>query len=84
MNGVSGFKSAKTVFGKVNYIDIGPAEGEVILFSSGGGAGLDLVYAFDWLVQEGFRLISINRPGYFDLEVDVVDSIEGHEIFTRR
>ncbi len=78
MNNVSGFKSAETVFGKVIYIDIGPAEGEVILFSSGGGAGLDLVYAFDWLVQEGFRLISINRPGYFDLEVDVVDSIEGH------
>lgn len=78
MNDVSGFKSAETVFGKVSYIDIGPPEGEVILFSSGGGAGLDLVYAFDWLVQEGFRLISINRPGYFDLEVDVVDSIEGH------
>lgn len=72
------FKLAETVFGKVSYIDIGPEKGEVILFSTGGGAGFNSVYAFDWLLKEGFRLISINRPGYFDLEVDVVNSIEGH------
>ncbi|MCG8569251.1 MAG: alpha/beta hydrolase [Spirochaetes bacterium] len=72
------FKIVDTQYGKISYIDIGAKDSEVILFSTGGGVGIDSVYAFDWLIKEGFRVIAINRPGYFDLNVDTVDTIEGH------
>lgn|GEM_PF-3444572 len=73
-----GFLVASTHFGKVEYLDIGPKEGPVILFSTGGGAGIDAVTAFDWLVERGYRIISINRPGYYNLPVDVANSIKEH------
>ncbi len=69
---------ASTRYGNIRYVDIGCANGEVILFSTGGGAGYKSVRAFDWLADEGLRLVSVNRPGYFDLPVDVVDGFEGH------
>ena len=72
------YQVASTRYGKIRYVDMGCANGEVILFSTGGGAGYNSVQAFDWLAKEGFRLVSVNRPGYFDLPVDVVDGFEGH------
>ena len=72
------YQVAKTRYGNVRYVDMGSADGEVILFSTGGGAGYNSVRAFDWLAEEGFRLVSVNRPGYFDLPVDVVDGFKGH------
>ncbi|MCG8538809.1 MAG: alpha/beta hydrolase [Clostridia bacterium] len=72
------FEVVETKYGKIKYLDIGPKEGDVILFSGGGGTGIDLVYAFDWLTKKGYRLISVNRPGYYGLNVDVVDTLEGH------
>ncbi len=72
------FLEADTKYGKVKYVDIGPKDGPVILFSTGGGAGIDLVEMFDWLVNAGYRIIAVNRPGYYDLPIDVVDSIAGH------
>ena len=72
------YQVAKTRYGNVRYVDMGSADGEVILFSTGGGAGYNSVRAFDWLAKEGLRLISVNRPGYFDLPVDVVDNFVDH------
>ena len=72
------YEVAKTKFGKIRYIEIGPPEGDIVLFSTGGGAGYNLVHAFSWLARSGYRIISVNRPGYFDLPVNIVDTIEGH------
>jgi pimeloyl-ACP methyl ester carboxylesterase len=72
------FLTVDTIYGEVEYLDLGPKGGPVILFSTGGGSGIDSVYAFDWLVNHGFRIIAVNRPGYYKLPVDVVDSIKGH------
>ncbi len=69
---------AETQFGKIRYIQIGPPDGEVILFSTGGGVGVSSVHGFRWLAQAGYRVICINRPGYYDLPVDIVNSFEGH------
>lgn len=74
----STFLQVETRYGKVNYLDIGPKEGPVILFSTGGGAGIDLVNMLDWLTDAGYRIIAVNRPGYYGMPVDTVDSIEGH------
>ncbi|MEM6844923.1 MAG: alpha/beta hydrolase [Bacteroidota bacterium] len=72
------FLVASTRFGPVEYLDLGSKDDPVILFSTGGGAGIDLIGMFDWLVNAGYRIIAVNRPGYYDLPVDVVDSIKGH------
>lgn len=72
------YKSIHTKFGDIRYAEIGQKGNPVILFSTGGGASYDLVYAFEWLAKEGYRLIAVNRPGYFDLPLDVADSIEDH------
>ncbi|MGD1839335.1 MAG: alpha/beta fold hydrolase [Thermonemataceae bacterium] len=72
------FLTIDTPYGKVQYLDMGPKEAPVILFSTGGGAGIDLIAMFDWLLEAGYRLIAVNRPGYYDLPVDAVDSIEEH------
>lgn len=72
------FLTVDTPYGKVEYLDLGSKDGPVILFSTGGGAGIDCVFAVDWMTQKGYRIISVNRPGYYNLPVDVVDSIEGH------
>ncbi|MCC5889197.1 MAG: hypothetical protein JJU01_01425 [Alkalibacterium sp.] len=55
------FKTVETKFGKVEYLDLGDKSRPVILFSSGGGAGIDSVYAFDWLLENNYRVITI-RP----------------------
>jgi len=58
------FATATTSFGRIPYLDLGPREGEPVLFSPGGGAGIDLVHAFPWLTAAAYRVISISRPGY--------------------
>ncbi len=46
----------------LSYTDIGL--GEPILYIYGGGSGPDGVTHFQWLVDKGYRLISVNREGY--------------------
>lgn len=72
------FLTIDTPYGKVEYLDLGSKDDPVILFSTGGGAGIDCVLALDWITQSGYRVISVNRPGYYNLPLDVVDSIESH------
>ncbi len=69
---------APTTFGKVRYMEIGPRDGEVILFATGGAVGYDSVRAFDWLAKKGFRLICVNRPGYYDLPIDSILALDAH------
>jgi pimeloyl-ACP methyl ester carboxylesterase len=64
-----------TKYGDVEYIDLGPKDAPVILFATGGGAGIDSVYALDWLLDIGFRVLSINRPGYYNLPLDAINEI---------
>ncbi|WMX13265.1 alpha/beta hydrolase [Aureispira sp. CCB-E] len=72
------YKVASTKYGLVRFTEIGPKNGEVILFSTGGGASFMSVHAFEWLVAEGFRVIAINRPGYFDLPIKDSYTLESH------
>ncbi|WP_299363177.1 alpha/beta hydrolase [Winogradskyella sp.] len=65
-------------YGNVRYIEIGAKEGEVVLFVNGGGAGYNGVHAFRWLADHGFRLISINRPGYYDMPLKETEGFEDH------
>lgn len=65
-------------YGRVKYIEIGSKDNDVVLFINGGGAGFDGVYAFEWLTRKGFRLISINRPGYHDMPLDKSVGFEEH------
>ena len=67
-----------TRYGRVQYMDIGPENGDVILFSTGGGTSFKMALAFEWLCNEGYRIISVNRPGYHDLPLSVVSSMEEH------
>lgn len=71
-----------TQYGDVEYIDLGPKDAPVILFATGGGAGIDSVYALDWLLETGYRVLSINRPGYYNLPLDAISEIsEQADIF---
>lgn len=74
----SDFSRIKTSFGEIDYLDLGDKSHPVILFSGGGGAGIDLVYAFDWLLENDYRVIAINRPGYYGLRIRDEDSIKQH------
>lgn len=65
-------------YGQIKYLDIGNKSDPPILFVGGGGAGLDSAVAFEWLTENGFRVISINRPGYYGLNVEDVSTIELH------
>jgi pimeloyl-ACP methyl ester carboxylesterase len=47
---------------QILYADIG--EGEPILYIFGGGSGPDSAPQLAWLAHAGYRLVSINRPGY--------------------
>ncbi|BFP42558.1 hypothetical protein FGF1_34030 [Flavobacteriaceae bacterium GF1] len=70
--------SVSTIYGNVGYMEIGPQNDETILLSTGGGAGYDAVQAFEWLAQEGFRVVAINRPGYYNLPLEPNYTIETH------
>jgi len=76
------FLMMTTQYGGVEYIDLGPKDAPVILFVTGGGAGIDSVYALDWLLETGYRVLSINRPGYYNLPLDAINEIsEQADIF---
>ena len=72
------FLTIHTIYGPVQYLDYGPKNGPVVLFSTGGGAGIDLVYMLDNWAAAGYRLLAINRPGYYNLPLEAADSIEDH------
>jgi len=72
------FSIAVTSFGRIPYLDIGRRDGEPVLFSPGGGAGIDLVHAFPWLTAAGFRVVSISRPGYYGVPIDARHDLESH------
>lgn len=65
-------------YGNVRYVEIGPKERDIVLFVNGGGAGYNGVHAFEWLAKHGFRLISINRPGYYDMPLEKSKGFEEH------
>ena len=48
--------------GKIHYKLTG--EGPVLFFMHGGPGGIDQAYLLDGLVQEGFSLLTVSRPGY--------------------
>ena len=72
------YKSVQTAYGAVQYLDAGPLKGEIILFSTGGGTSFKAASAFEWMFNEGYRILSINRPGYYDLPLSEVSSIAEH------
>lgn len=74
----SSFARAETSRGRVPYLDVGPRDGPVVLFSSGGGAGPDLVYAMPWFAAAGYRVIASCRPGYYDVPIDEHDDLGTH------
>jgi pimeloyl-ACP methyl ester carboxylesterase len=72
------FRWAPTSRGRVPYLDIGSRSGPVVLFSPGGGAGVDLVRAFPWLPGAGFRVLSVARPGYHGVPLSGADDPATH------
>ncbi len=74
----SNHKTATTKYGSVQYLDIGPADGKILLFSTGGGSSFKAALAFQWMCDEGYRILSVNRPGYYDLPLHQASSIEEH------
>ncbi len=72
------YKTANTKYGSVRYLDIGPSDSDIVLFSTGGGTSFKAALAFQWICNEGYRIISINRPGYYDLPLNIVDGVEEH------
>jgi len=51
-----------TAMGKIHYKLTG--EGPVLFFMHGGPGGIDQAYLLDGLVQEGYSLLAVSRPGY--------------------
>jgi len=73
-----GFSRIETSRGAVPYLDLGPRSAAVVLFSPGGGAGVDLVHAFPWLLEAGYRVIAISRPGYYGVPIQPTDDLTAH------
>jgi len=72
------FLTLETKYGSVEYLDWGDPKDTPILISYGGGTGIDFIYSLDWLKEEGYRLIAVNRPGYYNLPIHVATSISEH------
>lgn len=72
------FSRASTSFGTIPYLDLGLRDGPVVLLSPGGGAGPDLAYAFPWMVDAGFRVLSISRPGYYGVPIQPGQTLASH------
>ncbi|MDP8263264.1 MAG: alpha/beta hydrolase [Candidatus Ancaeobacter aquaticus] len=68
----------KTAMGEVEYIIIGPADGPILLISHSGGSGYDNVFLYDFLVNEGFRIICPSKPGYLRTSLKVGKTFEEH------
>ena len=67
-----------TAMGPVEYISIGPADGPVLLLSHGGGSGCDNAYLYDFLVNEGIRIICPSKPGYLRTPLEAGKTFEEH------
>ncbi len=52
----------ETAMGKIHYKLTG--EGPVLFFMHGGPGGIDQGFPLDYLVQEGYSLLVVSRPGY--------------------
>ncbi len=52
----------ETAMGKIHYKLTG--EGPVLFFMHGGPGGIDQAYLLDGVVQEGYSLLAVSRPGY--------------------
>jgi len=52
----------ETARGKIHYKLTG--EGPVLFFMHGGPGGIDQGFPLDYLVQEGYSLLVVSRPGY--------------------
>ena len=52
----------ETEIGKIHYKLTG--EGPVLFFMHGGPGGIDQGFPLDYLVQEGYSLLVVSRPGY--------------------
>ena len=52
----------ETAIGKIHYKLTG--EGPVLFFMHGGPGGIDQAYLLDDIVQEGYSLLAVSRPGY--------------------
>ncbi len=52
----------ETAMGKIHYQLTG--EGPVLFFMHGGPGGIDQGYFLDYIVQEGYSLLVVSRPGY--------------------
>jgi len=52
----------ETEMGKIHYKLTG--EGPVLFFMHGGPGGIDQAFPLDYLVQEGYSLLVVSRPGY--------------------
>jgi len=52
----------ETAMGKIHYKLTG--EGPVLFFMHGGPGGIDQGYFLDYLVQEGYSILVVSRPGY--------------------
>ncbi|MHA1507967.1 MAG: alpha/beta fold hydrolase, partial [Promethearchaeota archaeon] len=52
----------ETAMGKIHYKLTG--EGPVLFFMHGGPGGIDQGILIDYLIQEGYSLLVVSRPGY--------------------
>ncbi len=52
----------ETAMGKIHYKLTG--EGPVLFFMHGGPGGIDQGFFLDYLIQEGYSLLVVSRPGY--------------------
>ncbi len=59
---MDGGEVMETATGKIHYNLTG--EGPVLFFMHGGPGGIDQAYLLDGLVQEGYSLLAVSRPGY--------------------
>lgn len=68
----------KTSVGMVEYISIGFQEGPILFVSHGGGSGYDNAFLYDFLADEGFRIICPSRPGYLRTPLEAGRTFEEH------
>ncbi|MHA2009165.1 MAG: alpha/beta hydrolase [Promethearchaeota archaeon] len=52
----------ETAKGKLHYTQIG--EGPVLFFMHGGPGGIDQLYFLEDMIEEGFSILAVSRPGY--------------------
>ncbi|UCG02698.1 MAG: alpha/beta hydrolase, partial [Candidatus Heimdallarchaeota archaeon] len=52
----------ETAMGKIHYKLTG--EGPVLFFMHGGPGGIDQAYFLDDMVEEGYYILTVSRPGY--------------------